>query len=82
MDINSAFITFSCISIASIGLALIIGTGSVNREKLVAGLNIFGFEAPAQKREREAKLKEMTRTADQAMAARERGERPTAMHYG
>ncbi len=72
MTSDNAFIAFTCISLASIGLALIIGTGHLDRRNLLSALSVM-IPGKAEK-ERLARLNEMTRAADRAMAARERGE--------
>ncbi len=74
MITDNAFITFTCISMAAIGLALVIGTGHLDRGNLKHALSAM---LPGRvEKERQARLDEMTRAADRAMQTRENGDAP------
>ena len=77
MTADNAFIAFMSISMAAIGLALVIGSGQFDRHSFMEAMSVL---IPGKvEKDRLVKLDKMTRAADRAMAARARGERPGQM---
>jgi hypothetical protein len=75
MSPDSLFISFLSISLASIFLALVIGTRGAEIRKVAAAIAQEGGGLTKRKATRIAAVERKTAIADEAMQARARGER-------
>jgi hypothetical protein len=80
MSTDSMLITFSSLGFASVFLALVIGLSDRDPAKILE--TVSGMTPGARKAAQFEQLNELTRIADQAIEARQSGQRFTAADAG
>ena len=81
MTPDNAIIIFTSLGFAAVALAFVIGMGRDHAEEMIA--NISGMTPAAKRKARFQKLDDMTKLADQAIEARQSGNkmRPPLQRY-